>query len=692
MFFVNLHTALKIPQKKLVMTSTLGILHIRALLATIWDKGLLMNVQKIPHLAYRLKELGIRGVITWSTTKSYRHFFGLCYKVAASTRHANHTWRIIMRRFGQDDTFAQFFILLASNKTFDRMLATEQFARYFPSTLANDPELFTQVDELCDNKFSILGSAKINFGTTTPWHYDIKLPPEQWGTEYWNQPPLQFYQNITTQEPSSSGKDYYPDIKVPWELSRLQHLFVLGCAYRRALAIKDHERANRYSATFVAHVQSWISNNPYLLGVNWVCPMEVAIRAVNLIWGFHLFKGEQTIPLEFWEHLVCSIYDHAYYLEYNKETSDKPNNHYIADLVGALYLSVFFKNIKHFYRQQSTILNEIWQQTKQQIQPDGTSYEGSTNYHKLVTEMLGHVALICTTEGITMPPFFMFMLRNMKAFLQDCTDLSGNLVQIGDNDSGKFVTGITIALNTLPHLISYRYAGITIMNVHGWHVTYRHPTFNPRQPTGHFHADELAITVSLDGKPLLIDPGTYLYTGSKTWRNTLRSAQAHNTYFIPNFEYKSHELFQLPRRPQEHEPTVSIEAHTVVICDRHLKYANRGLVAYRKLIFDMRNEFLELHDWWQPSDDHPNFFNRPHEHECVWNFHWAPDAQLHQNESHAWIVCRKNKPIVHVTSTLSFTCYPDSFSPGYGIKEPSFTLTAVHPLTLRHRSLRLHRF
>ncbi len=651
-----------------------------------------MNIQKIIYITNRLKELGVSGLLTWGTTKSYRHFFSMRYKGKTSSQRVNHQWPAIARRFKREETFTQFFATLSANRVFDRMLASEQFAKHFPSTTVNDPALFSGADMLCENQFSVLGSPKIHLGPEIPWLCDIKCPREQWGSEYWNAQPLTFYQNISAQAPPPAHKDYHPDIKVPWELSRLQHIFTLGRAYRRTIVIKDHERADRYSATFVAQVDSWITNNPYLRGVNWVCPMEVAIRAVNLIWGFHLFKNNEEISTDFWEKLVCSLYDHAHYLQYNRETSDKPNNHYIADLVGSLYLCVFFKEIPHFNHQESNILDEIWHQVNHQISPDGTSYEGSTNYHKLVTEMLEHVALICKIQGAIVPPSFNLTLQNMEAFLQDCTDLSGSLAQIGDNDSGKFVAGLSITPNTLPRLISYRYAGITIINRQGWHITYRHPTFNQRQPSGHFHADELSITASLDGKPLLVDPGTYLYTGSSYWRNAFRSANAHNTYFIPDFEYQDQELFQQPRLQNEQEPTVTNEEKTVVICDRHLKYAQHGIIAYRKLIFDRNKEVLEIHDWWQPSDDHQNLFNLPHEHDCIWNFHWAPDVQLYQNEAHSWIISRKNKPIAHLTSTLALTCQPDFFSPSYGVREPSVTLTATHPLSLRHRSIRLHRF
>lgn len=656
-----------------------------------------MNVRKIAYFASRLTQLGFGGTLTWGITKGYRQYFVMRYKKKAQELRANHSWKDVSAYFNYDDSFDHAFTLLSSNKIFERMLETDHFVKHFQPALANDPVLFEHADALCKKELEVLGGPRITFERDIPWHFDNKLPPEQWGTEYWNQPRNCFYQDIHIDASScqlhAESRNYYADIKVPWELSRMQHIFTLGRAFQRAMASNDHDRVKLYSETFVAHVESWLTNNPYLLGVNWVCPMEVAIRAVNIMWGFHLFKSNPEIPRAFWEKVVCSLYDHLNYLEYNRETSDKPNNHYIADLVGLLYMGLFFKALdRKFERRQARVLSAIWEQVDQQIQADGTSYEGSTCYHRLVTEMFVHVGFICQLQGVPIPPTFFATLSTMKAFLQDCTDLSGALVQIGDNDSGRFVTGLRITPNTQPRIISYKYAGLTIINANGWHMTYRHPTFSPRQPTGHFHADELSITFSLDGRPLLVDPGAYLYTGSVYWRNYFRSAHAHNTFFIPAFEKEPEHLFVSSRMEHGNSATVSIEGRVVTICNKHMRYSDRGLEAYRKCVFDSYKEILEVHDWWQAIEGSESAINLPSVPNCVWNFHWAPDVSLYQSEPHAWIISRKNKPIAHLTSTLSFTSCPDFVSAGYGMREPAVTLTANHPLSLQRRSIKIHRF
>ena len=63
----------------------------------------------------------------------------------------------------------------------------------------------------------------------------------------------------------------------------------------------------------------WIEYNPYMLGVNWMCPMEVAIRAINWIWAINYYKTVQDISITAWETIVTSLYNHMKYLEGNWE-------------------------------------------------------------------------------------------------------------------------------------------------------------------------------------------------------------------------------------------------------------------------------------------------------------------------------------------------------------------------------------
>ena len=49
---------------------------------------------------------------------------------------------------------------------------------------------------------------------------------------------------------------------------------------------------------------------------------------------------------------------------------------------------------------------------------------------------------------------------------------------------------------------------------------------------GHGHADGLSFVLHYRGKPVIVDPGTFLYNGRPFWRRYFRSSMAHNTVRI----------------------------------------------------------------------------------------------------------------------------------------------------------------
>jgi len=510
-----------------------------------------------------------------------------------------------------------------------------------------------------------------------------------------------FYQDIKIeQKKCKSFNEYNFDIKTPWEESRFQHLFLWGYkkiapsppfALRNIRACPEPVEGSRRAKN---QINNWIDQNPYLLGVNWVCPMEVAIRAINWIYGFYFFKDSKNIPLAFWQKFVCSLYDHAKYLENNWETSDKPNNHYLSDLIGYFYLCFFFDDLNHFKKQKQKTYIKILQQFNHQVQADGTCYEGSTNYHKLVTEIFLHF----------------YQLQKMIQFLQNCSDQKGNLVQIGDNDSGKILMGIKpfetslrsssgrtgeeeklsnktnnshFTLNIFPllsqredklnlnkflsyfpfalrneHIVrvsrrvfNYPNFGLSIIKNKNWHITFRHPTYNKKQPTGHFHQDELSITLSIDGIPVLIDPGTYVYTANTKWRNLMRSKKMHNTFCLQNKgieNLESLDLFQFSKKEQNDKSQIKQNNELIEIKNFYEKQ-------FRKLTFYQNKNILKIEDWVETS---PREF-------CCWNLIFHPKINL-EKEKNDWIIYHQTSKILRFKSDLEFQGKKSFYSPGYG--------------------------
>lgn len=139
--------------------------------------------------------------------------------------------------------------------------------------------ILAEADQACAHEFNLLGSGIVHLGEEIDWHQDFK------SGHRWN--PSTYFKRI---RPAPYPGGY--DIKVPWELSRCQHFPRLGQAYW----LTGDEN---YCIEFVKQVLSWIQQNPPNLGVNYAGTMDVAIRAVNWLWGISYFILSPSITDEF---------------------------------------------------------------------------------------------------------------------------------------------------------------------------------------------------------------------------------------------------------------------------------------------------------------------------------------------------------------------------------------------------------
>jgi hypothetical protein len=69
------------------------------------------------------------------------------------------------------------------------------------------------------------------------------------------------------------------------------------------------------------------------------------------------------------------------------------------------------------------------------------------------------------------------------------------------------------------------------------------PLFN------HGHADALSITLALNGKPLLVDPGTFRYNGAPEFRRYFKGTRAHNTVTVDGEDQAVQETGFIWNRP-----------------------------------------------------------------------------------------------------------------------------------------------
>ena len=106
---------------------------------------------------------------------------------------------------------------------------------------------------------------------------------------------------------------------------------------------------SRYFEGFKRQIRSWICANPFEKGVNWACPMDVALRAVNWLNAIQLFKRRIEVDSdeEFYKEFVESLWLHGRHIMRNLEWSGpktrRGGNHLLADITGLRGLGCFFK-------------------------------------------------------------------------------------------------------------------------------------------------------------------------------------------------------------------------------------------------------------------------------------------------------------------------------------------------------------
>jgi hypothetical protein len=257
------------------------------------------------------------------------------------------------------------------------------------------------------------------------------------------------------------------DVKVPWELSRCHHLVSMALQ-----ELINGSAGNVYSEISL-QLADWITANPVRFGVNWRSAMDVAIRSVNWVWALALIPETALPPALRWM-VAKSLYQHAAHIESHLDYAPHlTNNHYLADIVGLMYVAFVCPQFPQSPRWMAFCLQELVSEMRRTVYPDGTSYEASTGYHRLVTEMFLHGSLLalrlsaenrqsiaeCSVKEhralpslapdrrwefsleapAVLPTWYWDRLERMVRYVSDTTKPNGLTPQWGDQDSARLV-------------------------------------------------------------------------------------------------------------------------------------------------------------------------------------------------------------------------------------------------------------
>ena len=406
--------------------------------------------------------------------------------------------------------------------------------------------LLAAADRVLAHEFDLLGSDPTELGSTIDWHRDFKSG-RRW--------PLDHISRIVVSYPDDS------DIKVPWELSRCQHLPLLALAYRLTTD-------QRYVEEIGTQISAWIDANPVEFGVNWQCTMDVAIRAVNWVAALTLCAPDPAIQ-PWLDQATTTLLMHARFIRNNLEYGAARGNHYLSDVVGLLVTASVFQTSEEGQRWIRWAVNQLDIERAHQIRSDGCDHEASTSYHRLVAELfiIGADAADALAPGM-LKPSVRTAIDRMLQFVSDYTRPDGLAPQLGDADDGRLLPlGDYGTADQRSHLHLFRQAG----------KIYRPARASSAYPEGgfyilrggdlyaavrcgdvgihgrgcHAHNDLLAFELCWRSTPLVVDPGSYVYTADPDDRNHFRSTGAHSTLQVDEREQneiRADRLFAMANR------------------------------------------------------------------------------------------------------------------------------------------------
>lgn len=258
------------------------------------------------------------------------------------------------------------------------------------------------------------------------WQKDCKSG-YRWGSERWYRP-------------QSAAKKPGGDIKLPWELGRLQHLPRLA-----VLAEALPECRDGIIKEFINEALDFIAQNPVRMGVNYMCTMDVGIRTANVALAVSLMRGLGACLDKKFEEIVCNfMFEQCNHIRKNLEwTESYTSNHYFANIAGLLYGAAVLPECGKKREWLAFARRETEREIKKQFHAEGTNREGSTAYHRLTGEMaLYSVALIQALSAAgqceDLDDQSYRILYGACRFALDITKPDGTFSQIGDNDSGLF--------------------------------------------------------------------------------------------------------------------------------------------------------------------------------------------------------------------------------------------------------------
>lgn len=497
---------------------------------------------------------------------------------------------------------------------------------------ARAEQITREAERICAHRFDLLGYSQVDYGAEIDWHCDMV---------HGKSAPVVPFHRVPYLDYGVVG-----DPKVTWELNRHQHFVTLAKAYRLS-------GDQRFADEIEEQWQSWKDANPYPDGINWVSSLEVSFRCLSWLWTSFILGGSAAAGRRFHREVTDLLSVGAHHVERYLSTYSSPNTHLLGEGAGLFFVGTLCPQLKSAQRWKSLGWSIIQREAQRQVRDDGMHFEQSTYYHVYALDFLLHATILAKRNGTTVPDALDRTVCKMLEVL--CRLCRSGPPRIGDDDGGRVFDG---RRNRAEHLADPLAAGAILFGRGDW----KSLAANPREETlwllgadgasawdelpaaqaddascalresglyflagadaaqevvieagprqmlhaGHWHADALSMCLRVNGRAMLIDPGTGAYTGAGAVRGVFRGTSAHNTLQIDRTDQAVADgPFSWETLPNVEVDTWISGAHFDVFSGSHDGYQRtRPGPIHRRMVFSLHSEFLFVLDAVRGEGEH----------------------------------------------------------------------------------------
>jgi hypothetical protein len=442
------------------------------------------------------------------------------------------------------------------------------------------------------------------------------------------------------------------DIKYVWEKSRFSYLLTI---------IRYDYHFSKDCFQFVRdEILSWINSNPVNQGPNWVCSQEISIRLMDWFFALHYYKKHPDLTSTSFEIILQSIYNQIEHIYTNIKFSLKTvrNNHALTEsllLYLAGHLFPFFKDSNKW-----KVKGKYWfqQEIDYQICDDGSYIQFSMNYHRIAVQLLTLAILFSESVRDSFDELVYDKAKKSLNFLyqfhsSDC----GSLPNYGHNDGALFFPLNNMAFSDFrPQLNALHYAlfkkhvfkdqkiredvywlcaapadgrvdkpliHINKFDRGGYYLFRNQETSTFVRCGSHRdrpgQADNLHLHISLNGKTLLRDAGTYQYNADPEDVNYFFGTKSHNTVMLGNADQmKKAGRFIWLYWSQSERAELNEDKEWIIFEGRIKAFRHMGNnIAHHRIVRKKKGRY-----YWEVED---KIINRPNHLEMRQIWHPNPD-------------------------------------------------------------------